>query len=45
MLKRNTPASMRHACPLYWSTPVSEWDASYHYFQAFAATFRPAAAG
>ncbi len=27
---------------LYWSTPVSDWTAYYHYFQAFAATFQPA---
>jgi hypothetical protein len=29
-------------CPLYWSTPESDWNADYHYFTAFAATFRPA---
>jgi serine/threonine protein kinase len=45
VLNRNILANARHAYALYWSTPVSEWDASYHYFQAFAATFRPAAAG
>ena len=27
---------------LYWSTPESDWNADYHYFTAFAATFRPA---
>jgi hypothetical protein len=26
----------------YWSVPESSWTADYHYFQAFAATFRPA---
>jgi len=45
VLNRNILANARHAYALYWSTPVSEWDAFYHYFQAFAATFRPAAAG
>ncbi len=45
VLNRNILANARHAYALYWSTPVSEWDAFYHYFQAFAATFRPAPAG
>jgi hypothetical protein len=27
---------------LYWSTPTSDWNGYYHYFQAFAATFQPA---
>ena len=27
---------------LYWSVPESSWNADYHYFQAYAATFRPA---
>jgi hypothetical protein len=31
-----------HAYALYWSTPVSDWNAYYHYFQVFAATFQPA---
>ena len=44
VLNRNILANARHAYALYWSTPVSEWDAFYHYFQAFAATFRPAPA-
>jgi hypothetical protein len=42
VLNRNILASPHHAYALYWSTPASEWNASYHYFQAFAATFRPA---
>jgi hypothetical protein len=42
VLSRNVLANARHAYALYWSTPVSEWDASYHYFQVFAATFQPA---
>jgi serine/threonine protein kinase len=45
VLNRNILANARHAYALYWSTPVSDWDAFYHYFQAFAATFRPAPAG
>jgi hypothetical protein len=44
VLNRNILANARHAYALYWSTPVSDWDAFYHYFQAFAATFRPAPA-
>jgi hypothetical protein len=43
VLNRNILASARHAYALYWSTPASEWRASFHYFRAFAATFRPAA--
>jgi eukaryotic-like serine/threonine-protein kinase len=42
VLNRNILASPDRAYALYWSTPASEWDASYHFFQAFAATFRPA---
>ncbi len=42
VLNRNILANARHAYALYWSTPVSDWDACYHYFQVFAATFRPA---
>ena len=45
VLNRNILANARHAYALYWSTPVSDWDAFYHYFQVFAATFRPAPAG
>jgi eukaryotic-like serine/threonine-protein kinase len=45
VLNRNILANARHAYALYWSTPVSDWNAFYHYFQAFAATFRPAPAG
>jgi hypothetical protein len=42
VLNRNVLANARHAYALYWSTPASDWGADYHYFQAFAATFRPA---
>ncbi len=44
VLNRNVLANARHAYALYWSTPESEWSADYRYFQAFAATFRPAPA-
>jgi hypothetical protein len=43
VLSRNVPANAHHAYALYWATPESDWTADYHYFQAFAATFRPAA--
>ncbi len=42
ILNRNIVANAHHAYALYWSTPVNDWDAYYHYFQVFAATFRPA---
>jgi len=42
ILNRNVLANAHHAYALYWSAPESDWSASYHYFQAFAATFRPA---
>jgi eukaryotic-like serine/threonine-protein kinase len=42
VLNRNILANAHHAYALYWSTPASEWQASFHYFRAFAATFRPA---
>ena len=42
ILNRNVLANATHAYALYWSTPQSGWTADYHYFQAFAATFRPA---
>jgi hypothetical protein len=42
ILNRNVLANAHHAYALYWSTPVSEWDAFYHFFQVFAATFEPA---
>ena len=42
ILNRNILANARHAYALYWSVPESGWNADYHYFQAFAATFRPA---
>jgi eukaryotic-like serine/threonine-protein kinase len=41
VLNRNILANAHHAYALYWSTPASEWKTSYHYFRAFAATFRP----
>ncbi len=42
VLNRNILANAHHAYALYWSTPASEWETSYHYFRTFAATFRPA---
>ena len=42
VLNRNILAGPHHAYALYWSTPASQWQASFHYFRAFAATFRPA---
>jgi eukaryotic-like serine/threonine-protein kinase len=42
ILNRNVLANSQHAYALYWSTPESDWAADYHYFQAFAATFKPA---
>ena len=42
ILNRNVLANAHHAYALYWSTPASDWNAYYHYFQVFAATFRPA---
>jgi len=42
ILNRNILANAHHAYALYWSTPESDWDAYFHYFQAFAATFSPA---
>jgi eukaryotic-like serine/threonine-protein kinase len=44
VLNRNILANAHHAYALYWSTPESDWNAYFHYFQAFAATFRPAPA-
>ena len=42
ILNRNVLANARHAYALYWSTPVSDWNAYYRFFQVFAATFQPA---
>jgi eukaryotic-like serine/threonine-protein kinase len=42
VLNRNILANAHHAYALYWSTPASQWDANYHFFQVFAATFQPA---
>jgi hypothetical protein len=42
VLNRNILANAQHAYALYWSTPVGDWNAYYHFFQVFAATFRPA---
>ena len=42
VLNRNVLANAHHAYALYWSTPVSDWGAYYHYFVTFAATFQPA---
>jgi hypothetical protein len=43
ILNRNILANAHHAYALYWSVPEAQWNAYYRYFQAFAATFRPAA--
>ncbi len=42
VLNRNVLTNVDQAYALYWSTPASEWGASFHLFRAFAATFRPA---
>jgi hypothetical protein len=42
ILNRNVLANARHAYALYWSTPASDWNAYYRFFQVFAATFQPA---
>jgi eukaryotic-like serine/threonine-protein kinase len=42
ILSRNVLANAHHAYALYWSTPESDWNVYYRYFQAFADTFRPA---
>jgi tRNA A-37 threonylcarbamoyl transferase component Bud32 len=42
ILNRNVLANAHHAYALYWSAPESGWTADYHYFRAFATTFRPA---
>ena len=42
ILNRNVLANAHHAYALYWSTPESDWNAYFHYFQTFAATFSPA---
>jgi hypothetical protein len=42
ILNRNILANAKHAYALYWSTPEGDWNADYHYFQGFAATFHPA---
>jgi eukaryotic-like serine/threonine-protein kinase len=44
VLNRNVLANGSHAYALYWSAPESAWSADYHYFQTFAATFKPAPA-
>ncbi len=43
VLNRNVLANAHHAYALYWSTPASEWDQSWHIFRVLAQTFRPAA--
>jgi hypothetical protein len=43
VLRRNILASARHGYTLSWSVPAARWRGSFHYFGAFAATFRPAA--
>jgi eukaryotic-like serine/threonine-protein kinase len=42
VLNRNVLANAQHAYALYWSTPVSDWNTFYQYFQVLAATFQPA---
>jgi eukaryotic-like serine/threonine-protein kinase len=42
ILNRNVLANAHHAYALYWSTPETDWNADYHYFEAFADTFQPA---
>ena len=42
VLNRNILVDSHRAYALYWSTPASQWAADFHFFQAFAATFRPA---
>ena len=44
VLRRSILASARHGYTLSWSAPASRWRGSFHYFRAFTATFRPAAA-
>jgi hypothetical protein len=44
VLNRNVLANAAHAYALYWSTPQSDWASYYHYFTAFASSFRPAPA-
>jgi hypothetical protein len=44
ILNRSIPANGSHAYALSWSAPESAWNTEYHYFQAFAATFKPAPA-
>ena len=43
VLSRNILASSRRGYVLSWSVPADRWRGSFHYFRAFAATFRPAA--
>ena len=43
VLSRTILASPRHGYVLSWSVPAYRWRGSFHYFRAFAATFRPAA--
>jgi hypothetical protein len=43
ILNRNILANAHHAYALFWSVPEAKWNAYHRYFQAFAATFRPAA--
>jgi eukaryotic-like serine/threonine-protein kinase len=42
VLNRNILVNAHRAYALYWSAPARAWHASYHYFRAFASTFRPA---
>jgi eukaryotic-like serine/threonine-protein kinase len=42
VLNRNILVNDHRAYALYWSTPASQWSAGRRYFEAFAASFRPA---
>ena len=42
VLNRNILVNPHQAYALYWSAPATQWLASYHFFTAFATTFRPA---
>lgn len=42
VLIRVVLVTARHAYALYWSTPASSWNQSWHLFNVFARTFQPA---
>ena len=41
VLNRNILVDAHQAYALYWSTPASLWAQNFHFFQTFAASFRP----